>query len=216
MNELKTGDLLLFSEFPSMCLMSALDYMIKCCTCSKYSHAALIVVDPPWAPSLKGTFVWESSWHGTKDPQDDLVKLGVQLTPLQFYTQQYPGSVAIYVRKGSSKYFTDAVLKRVHKMVYKHKYDDRPKDWLAACFKRKIERQTEVFTCSAFVSYVLTSIGVLSLETDWTIMSAASLSKNGTDIVWNVKYGRDTYLGTYSQRAHPKSNDMAYQYLDGV
>jgi len=194
MNELKTGDLLLFSEHPYECCMGLLDCCIKCCTGSKYSHAALVVVDPPWAPSCKGTFVWESTWHGTKDPQDSLVKFGVQLTPLEFYTKHYPGIVSIYVRDGVEI----ASITAIQTTVYGHKYDTRPKDWCAALFKTPIPRQTDVFTCSAFVSYVLTMAGVLAKDTSWTTVSAEDLSNNSV-LQWAKVYGNVSFLGTYSQ-----------------
>jgi hypothetical protein len=198
MEGLKTGDILLFNEKPSSCPMAILDCLIKKCTCSKYSHAALVVVDPPWAPNLKGKFVWESSWHGTPDPQDSFVKFGVQLTPLTFYTEQYPGQVSIWVREGNSNFFGADTLIRIHKMVYRHKYDDRPKDWCAALFKKPIPRQTDVFTCSAFVSFILTSVGVLSLKTPWTIITAAELSCKCSMLEWQVEYGNERHLGDYN------------------
>ena len=127
-----TGDILLFDERPNMCCMATLDSLIQCCTRSKYSHCALVVVDPPFAPQCKGTFVWESSWHGTKDPQDDKVKFGVQLTPIELYTEHYPGAVTVYRRQPMStntrQMFSDDALKAVHKKVYLHGYDTRPKD----------------------------------------------------------------------------------------
>ena len=115
METLKTGDILLFSEQPSNLFLKTLDCLIKKCTCSKYSHAALILVDPPFAPNCKGTFVWESSWHGTKDPQDDKVKFGVQLTPVDFYTKKYPGVVSIYKREPLKRnLFTNDKLFEIH------------------------------------------------------------------------------------------------------
>lgn len=214
MQALKTGDILLFSEKPDIGWLCALDCIIKCCTCSKYSHAALVIVDPPWAPHLKGIYVWESSWHGTVDPQDGIVKFGVQLTPLDFYTQRYPGTVSIYLRKGNQQYFKTESLIRVQQSVYKHKYDDRPYDWCAACFRRKIPRQTEVFTCSAFVSFILTNMGILSLETDWTIARAADLGSESNELQWNITYGTDTYLGTFKKNVNTKENTHAYQKMD--
>lgn len=207
MDQLKTGDILLFSERPTPCWLATLDCLIKCCTNSKYSHAALVVIDPPWAPHLKGTFVWESSWHGTPDPQDNIIKYGVQLTPLSFYTDRYPGTVSIWLRRGQSKYFDPQALIRIHNQVYCHKYDSRPKDWCAALFKKRIANQTDVFTCSAFVSFVLTSLGVLSIDTPWTIVSAAELSDRGKVLNWRIEYGIDTYIGHYSIANIKKHND---------
>ena len=200
MKQLKTGDILLFSEHPSSCWMHCLDLTIKCCTCSKYSHSAIVVKDPPWAPHLKGMFVWESSWHGTKDPQDNEVKFGVQLTPITFYTEHYPGKVSIFVREYNGSLFNDNTLKRIHKHVYKHKYDDRARDWVAACFRKNINRQTDVFTCSAFVSYILTSLGILKLNTNWTIVRASDLSSVSTYLEWNIDYEKDKYIGSYQEK----------------
>ena len=77
METLKTGDILLFSEQPSNVLLKIFDCLVKKCTCSIYSHSVIVIVDPPFAPKCKGTFVWESSWHGTKYPQDNIVKLSL-------------------------------------------------------------------------------------------------------------------------------------------
>lgn len=193
----KTGDILLFDEYPSNVCMSVFVRMIKNCTCSKYSHSALVVVDPPFAPSCKGVFVWESSWHGTKDPQDSEIKFGVQLTPIDLYIKNYPGSVFIYRRTpknpSTRELFSDKALLSIHKKVYKHRYDTRVKDWCSALFRCQIRRQTEVFTCSAFVSFVLTELGVLSTDTDWTIISAADISSNAKSglLEWLEPYNGD-------------------------
>ena len=47
----------------------------------------MVIKDPAFIhPSLKGTYIWESSWEGKPDPQDGEIKLGVQITPfLEIY-----------------------------------------------------------------------------------------------------------------------------------
>lgn len=206
MDDLKTGDLLLFSEIPNTCPLYLLDCLIKRCTCSKYSHSAMVVVDPPWT-NLKGTYIWESSYHGTPDPQDNRIKFGVQLTPIEFYTENYPGTVSIYVRRGPTAPFDTETVKRMHTHVYMKRYDDRPKDWIAACLRRPIKRQTDVFTCSAFVSYLFTSIGILSLDTNWTITSAAELSSKRKNLIWQMQYDDDHYIGTF--KGKQKNNNIS-------
>jgi len=208
---LKTGDLLLFSEEPTNCLMKTLDCCIKKCTKSRYSHAALVVVDPPWATHCKGTFVWESSYHGTRDPQDNEVKFGVQLTPIELYTKNYPGKVSIWVRTPRfDNVFTDEALMKIHPLVYKHGYDTRVRDWFCAAFCYKIQCQTEVFTCSAFVSFVLHELGVL--DACWTVISAAELSSfDSTGMVeFKKKYSKDELLGYYPQ---PDSSLIGNSYV---
>jgi len=93
--------------------------------------------------------------------------------------------------------FSDEALKAVHKKVYLHGYDTRAKDWCSALFKKRIQRQTDVFTCSAFVSFVLTELGILDAETPWTILSAAELSSGGNTslLKWRFLYGDDQRLG---------------------
>ena len=40
--------------------------------------------DPDYiSPALKGVFVWQSGWENKKDPQDEKIKLGVQITPIK-------------------------------------------------------------------------------------------------------------------------------------
>ena len=79
---LKTGDLLLFNSHSSS--FFSLSSLIKWGTHSNYTHVAMVLKDPSFIhPCLKGTFVWESSWEGTPDPQDGKVKLGVQITPIK-------------------------------------------------------------------------------------------------------------------------------------
>ena len=213
---LKTGDILLFDERPTMCCMAALDCLIKGCTRSKYSHCALVVVNPAFAPQCRGTFVWESSWHGTKDPQDNKVKFGVQLTPIELYIDNYPGAVTVYKRqplmKKTRQMFSDEALKAIHEKVYLHGYDTRAKDWCSALFKKRIQRQTDVFTCSAFVSFVLTELGILDAETPWTILSAAELSSGAkTSLVeWRFLYGDDQRLEPNPLNKTLITNDVAF------
>ena len=87
--ELNTGDLLLFNSHSSSFLSS----LIKWGTHSNYTHVAMILKDPTFIhPSLKGTFVWESSWEGTPDPQDGKVKLGVPFDNMHLLRRTYEGT----------------------------------------------------------------------------------------------------------------------------
>ena len=82
MDDLKTGDLLLFSAHEKGPL-KYLSWLIEYFTHSDFTHVAMILKNPTFIhPSLKGTFVWESSWEGIPDPQDGKIKFGVKLTPL--------------------------------------------------------------------------------------------------------------------------------------
>ena len=188
---LRTGDLLFFNEHPTNTRFRCLTSLIKCCTLSKYSHVAIVVVDPPWT-SLQGVFIWESSYHGTKDPQDGKVKFGVQLTPIELYTRNYPGRVDIFVRRpyhpDTYEKFSRMTLLSVQSKVYDTPYDTSIKDWVGAWTKiTPAKRQTKSFFCSAFVSFVLTECGILDPLTDWTKTTAADLSNNET-CAWDMPY----------------------------
>ena len=48
-----------------------------------------------------------------------------------------------------------------------------------------------MFWCSAFVSYILTKVGVVDSNTDWSMMTPQDLSFNSSTIKWNVPYCSD-------------------------
>ena len=59
---MKTGDLLLFS-YNGDGFFGCFTECIKKCTHSKFSHIGMIIEDPTFIdPTLKGIYVWESSW----------------------------------------------------------------------------------------------------------------------------------------------------------
>lgn len=203
-----TGDILLFDEHPSKCPMQCLTSIIKCCTRSIYSHIAIVIVDPPWT-TLKGCYVWESSSHSIKDPQDGRVKFGVQLTPLSFYLTKYPGYVNIYVRKPVSRdhhlKWNPLTLKHIHEKVYNKPYDTRVKDWLCAWLKISNQRTTQRFFCSAFVCYVLVELGIIDPSTNWTLMTAANMSAD-TACKWLCTYDAPIIWQKHSNPKNKSSN----------
>ena len=184
MNDLKTGDLILFSGHEEGYL-KYFSYLIKYGTHSNYSHVGMILKDPTFIdPSLKGTYVWESGWEGQKDPQDDKIKLGVQITPLQEIIQNFKGSkVLIRKIKCDSSHFTDSQLKKVHETVYKKPYDIVPKDWISALFRKDEDPQkTDRFWCSALVGYIYTQCGILYKNTDWSELRPSDFSIDGEQL----------------------------------
>lgn len=193
---LRTGDFLLFDEHPTNCLMSTLDFVIRCFTSSRYSHAGLVIVDPPWAP--KGTYVWDSSKHNVPDPQDKKIKFGIALVPIAHYLDQSRGRQILYKRSPidprTYEIFEDpSFLKKLHDNVYGKHYDLTLGHWFAGLMHILIPRTTKEFFCSAFVSYALTQAGILQEDTDWTIISPAELSSdNDMNIPWVKSYGPDT------------------------
>lgn len=181
--DLQTGDLILISNYEKGIFNLFLD-MIRYGTHSDYVHIGMIVKDPSFAETpLTGTFLWESSYEGIPDPQDGKIKLGVQLTRIEDVLKNYHDA-SFFVRKFNDySAFTDEALKRVHEIAYLKPYDINPKDWINALFQRDPTPQvTSRFWCSAFVGLILTKIGILDSETDWTIMRPCDFALDGENL----------------------------------
>jgi hypothetical protein len=191
MDSLKTGDLLLFSNHSSG-FFGIFTSMIKWGTHSNYSHTGIILKDPVFInPSLKGLYVWESSYNGKPDPQDNKVKIGVQITPLYELIEEYKKTGgSIFARKIKStsqipvkEIFNNNVLTDIHTVVYNKPYDLVPTDWVEAFLKYDHSPQkTDRFWCSALVGYIYTRVGILSDKTDWSVITPNDLSLSGENI----------------------------------
>tara|TARA_Y100000310_G_scaffold330498_1_gene402265 strand:+ start:1437 stop:2039 length:603 start_codon:yes stop_codon:yes gene_type:complete len=172
MDNLETGDLLLFTE-RSKGLFGLFVSMIQWGTHSNYTHVAVVIKDPDFIdPPLKGTYIWESSWEGKPDPQDGKIKLGVQITPIEEITQAYKKIGHIFLRKLiTNKTFNTETLRRIHSVVYDKPYDIVPMDWIRAFLQKDPTPQnTKRFWCSALAGYIYTQCGILDADTDWTIL----------------------------------------------
>lgn len=182
--DLETGDLLLFSDYQKGWFNYFLS-MIRWASHSDYVHIGMIVKDPPFAPQLKGTFLWESSYEDEPDPQDGKIKLGVQLTPIETIIKNLSVdnviSSKIYVRRLSNyDVFSNDNLTRIHEVVYDKPYDINVLDWYNALYRKDNSPQkTDRFWCSAFVGYIYTKLGILSEETDWSILRPSDFAIDG-------------------------------------
>ena len=136
-------------------------------------------------------YVWESSYNGKPDPQDNKVKIGVQITPLYELIEEYKKTGgSAYVRKVKStinipikEIFNDDVLNDIHKVVYNKPYDIIPTDWIEAFFKYDDNPQkTDRFWCSALVGFIYTRVGILSENTDWSVLTPNDFSVSGDNL----------------------------------
>ena len=186
MDTLKTGDLILFNGHNTG-LLNYFSSLIRFGTHSDYTHVGVILKDPTFInPVLKGLYVWESGYEGTSDPQDNKIKVGVQITPLFEMIQNFKGSTILF-RKINCNFncFTDENLKKVHEVVYNKPYDLVPKDWLEALVRKDIEPQkTDRFWCSALVGYIYTKCGILDEDTDWSILRPSDFSLAGEKLTF--------------------------------
>lgn len=180
MDNLKTGDILLFSGHTKGPMQYFSD-MIKYGTHSNYSHVAMVLKDPSYFNlSLKGIYLWESGWEGKPDPQDNKIKLGVQLTPLKEIMENFKGSKIIVRTISCNKNITDQTLKEIHEVVYNKPYDIVPKDWVRALFRKDSDPQkTTRFWCSALVGYIYVKCGIIKPDTDWSILRPSDFSLDG-------------------------------------
>ena len=190
MDDLKTGDLIFFTGHTQGWL-KYFSSLIEYTTHSNYSHIGMIIKDPTFiSPSLKGTYVWESGGEGDYDPQDNKIKLGVQITPLKEILENFRYSKAI-VRKINcpNKTFIDEKLRQIHDIVYDKPYDIIPKDWIQAFFRKDGQPQkTDRFWCSALVGYIYTKCGILKSDTDWSILRPSDFSLDGQLLNLNDGY----------------------------
>ena len=177
---LKTGDLLLF-DYNETGLLGFLNKAIKYFTNSPYSHIAMVLKDPSFIhPTLKGYYIWESSWEGTPDPQDGKIKLGVQITPLdEVFNSCKKTNSSIFLRRVNCPEvtFNKDILSQTHEVVYDKPYDIIPTDWIEALFRKDDHPQkTNRFWCSALIGYIYSKCGIIDPTTDWSILRPSDFS----------------------------------------
>jgi len=193
---LKTGDIILFGgkrNYSSW--ISFFSSFVKYTTSSFITHVGFVLKDPTFLnKSLKGIYLWESSWEGTPDPQDGKIKLGVQITPLEEIIKDSKKlNITLLVRrinyKNKQNPFTNDKLKEIHNIVYDKPYDIVPKDWINALLRRDNNPQkTNRFWCSALVGYMYTKCGILDQNTDWSIMRPSDFSLESEDLKFREDY----------------------------
>lgn len=194
-SSLKTGDILLFSSKLYWSPLSIFGKLIEIFTNSPYSHIGMILKDPTWIkPELKGIYLWQSSYEGLKikDPQDNKVKVGVELTRIEDILKERHDS--IYVRKLSEEArhkLTIPILTKIHKIVYEKPYDFNPIDWLAAYLRKPLNggRKYSRYFCSAFVASIYTESDILESHTDWSLVRPSDFSVDDNHLIWSEGCG---------------------------
>lgn len=156
---LQTGDLIFFDEHPHGCFR-VLTSFIKCCTCSKFSHCAMVYVafgnegnikDENNKPLKKRhPYVMESTVHSGR--------CGVQMTSLEYYLSK----ATLYVRRvDTSTDVGDSIRRNALEKYMQYQsfcYDPLPCDWFSVwtkcgcCMWRHSGRlHNPGMFCSAFV-----------------------------------------------------------------
>jgi hypothetical protein len=183
---LDTGDLILFQQ--NWWLGNLISYFTE----SNYSHCGVIVKDPDFGPEpLKGLYLLESTGlDNVEDAEDHEVKFGVQLRDFREVYESAKDN--LYWRKLNCKRTGNFYnkLSSVHSIVHNKPYDKYPNDWVKAKYKIQIGniQRTDTFFCSALCSFVYVGLGLLPLNTDWTIITPAELGTESKSDGEKVKF----------------------------
>jgi hypothetical protein len=171
MNNLETGDILLFSGTKSI-----LDRLIEYFTISTWSHVGIVLKDPDFLPiPLKGYYLWESCDERFGDSETSEFKFGVEIADLKKVLDESKGNQKIYYRKvnfdKSVKENIKSKLLNIYNETLNKPYDIVPKDWVDAYVQKdKNPQKTDRYFCSALTGYIFTKLGCLKEDTDWSIM----------------------------------------------
>lgn len=180
MNELQSGDLLLFRG------KSCVSCLIQCFSCSHYSHVGLIIKDPLWLPE-KGLYVLESTRISrAMDAEEHMLHSGVQLHTLaDVLDEANEDGTILFVRYlfiTRDDAFQQKLL-QIHTDVHGKPYDINLYDWICAEYNLEYRLPTDVshqerqtFWCSALVAYVYCQLGVLSTSVNWSIIAPKAFS----------------------------------------
>ncbi len=158
-NELKTGDIVLFSG------KGAFSDIIKYGTLSKWSHVGMIL----HIPEYDFLTVWESTTlSNVKDLESDMPRKGVQLVPLSDRVQKYSGDITVRQLKGADLPENSLrKLMELRKELRGKPYEKSKIELFKAAydgpFGHNIEDLSSVF-CSELVAEAYQRLGLLTEE----------------------------------------------------
>lgn len=195
----KTGDIILFSYRGHSSPIDILSYIIEYTSPLPYSHCGIYLKDPKFLHvSLKGEYVWESIINNEIDQEDDKVKWGIKITPLQEYIKTYEGTISIrkLMQNDRPVNIPENVLSKIQKTVYDKPYDVNPVDWIRELLhlRDRTPQKTNSFWCSAFVGYFLTEIGCLAKDTDWSVLKPCDFAMNDLNCINMYSLGEITMI----------------------
>lgn len=167
-NELETGDIILFSG------NYIISNIIEFITNSKYSHIAVIIKNPNFFDDkMEGIYMLESGYEDKPDCENGRIKFGVQLTKLDDVIKNYKGD--IYIRKLTcirDELFYEKI-DQIHSDVHNLPYDLNIFDWIKAGLHVKLGnvQKKNTYWCSALVCYIYIKCGFLQDTLPWTLIS---------------------------------------------
>ena len=176
-DELKTGDILLFSQNKTF-----FERIIQYFTHSIYTHVAIVIKNPP---GYSGLHIIESSIEPMPDEIKNQYIFGVQMQPLEAALKTNGTAVCRKLHTTTSNSEMESNIFNIVKLIYGKAYDINPLDWLRAELRvldPKIiwEQQDHSFWCSALIAYIYVKLNLLPNTLPWTLISPTEWSKNNT------------------------------------
>jgi hypothetical protein len=164
---MRTGDIILYKQSPYITRWWLVDKLITTFTKSPWVHVGIVIKDPKWL-DVKGTFLLESAWTGLPDSVDHKKHFGVQLVPL---SERVIPRCTFYREYGGKEICHDK-LEKIYNEVKDKPYDINPVDWIEAYVGHDFSgsQKEDRFWCSSLVACVLTKLGIMEEDTDWSIV----------------------------------------------
>jgi hypothetical protein len=190
MEELETGDLLLFST--DKWYSKIIEKGIHC----KFSHVGIVLKNPTFLnENLNGYYLLESGRENFDDVIDHMIHFGVEIVPLQNVLDEYKQNNEgnIYYRKlkvdRNEQFYLN--FKLAYDNVKNKPYNKNIFDWLEVLFGYKLfdKKITNRFWCSALVSYIYVNLNILSKEIDWSLITPKYFSDEKIDFINNCNLG---------------------------
>ena len=180
---LKTGDIILFSsdEGCSSSWIGCLSQLIKCWTCSEYTHVGIILVNPIWLDSkLQGVYVWESGIQVFPDADNNNKNtFGVRLSKIEDCIEHYIGNIKYRSISKELDIKQLSILKCLYDENEGKPYDTKILHWFRVAFDLHIGDvyNTREFFCSAWVLYILCQLNIVDKNTrPWKLCQPKHLS----------------------------------------
>ena len=178
---LQTGDIILFSG--NTWISRIIQYVGR----SSYSHIGIILKNPRFLNLEDGIYLLESGYNPIPDSENHTIKYGVQIHLLDDVLKRCTKR-SVFVRHVQcvrDEEFYER-LSKVHSEIHDKPYDLNLFDWTNAEYNlfcpRSISKTfqiTDRFWCSALVTYVLESLGLIE-DVNWTLVAPREFGKGGS------------------------------------
>lgn len=170
MNDLKTGDMLLFRG------NAWTSRIVTCLTSSKWTHCGMVWKDPP--NEKPGLYILESSISEKDD--------GVQISPLTDYITAYTGEVWVKSITTEQDHRFEK-LPLIYARTEGKEYNLLPSDVVrlvnrGGCGWRSYKKRC--FVCSTYLAFVYERLGFIASQIDWTIVQPQDFVDDNTYITW--------------------------------